>query len=149
MAKLYEEDAYSLGLLYAYLYSDRIMVLRDDLIRFHELIEDDLKESSVSDMNIFLCNLGEEIYFPVEGKNNDVYYMLKHDFDLKRAKSYYIGTLPIEILMASQKENVLNSIDLTKKDGHIVRKCISITKFENKEEIDEDKKILIKKLDRK
>ena len=35
---MYSEDAYCLGLLYAHIYADKKMVLKDDLDKFHKII---------------------------------------------------------------------------------------------------------------
>ena len=44
MSMLYCEDAYGLGLLYAYIHAGKKMVLKEDLDKFHEIIEFNLRK---------------------------------------------------------------------------------------------------------
>lgn len=122
---MYSEDAYCLGLLYAHIYADKKMVLKDDLDKFHKIIEFNLRSMN-KDINDAYATVWYDndpsIYFVSEGKNSEIYYVLYPDFDLNRAKSKYIGCLSTDVLVASQKENALNSIDLKKENGRIVKK---------------------------
>ena len=115
---MYSEDAYCLGLLYAHIYANKKMVLKDDLDKFHEIIEFNLRSMN-KDINDTYATVWYDndpsIYFVSEGKNSEIYYVLYPDFDLDRAKSKYIGCLSTDVLVASQKENALNSIDLKKE----------------------------------
>ena len=122
---MYSEDAYCLGLLYAHIYADKKMVLKDDLDKFHEIIEFNLRSmnNDINDTYTTVCHDNDpSIYFESEGKNGEIYYVLYPDFDLNRAKSKYIGCLSTDVLVASQKENALNSIDLKEENGRIVKK---------------------------
>lgn len=125
---MYSEDAYCLGLLYAHIYANKKMVLKDDLDKFHEIIESNLRSMN-NDINDTYAtgwyDNDPSIYFASEGKNGEIYYVLYPNFDLDRAKSKYIGCLSTDVLVASQKENALNSIDLKKENGRIVKKKIN------------------------
>lgn len=123
MAKMFCEDAYCLGLLYAYIYSGKKMVLMDDLKKFHDTIEKNLEESDVMDIYATAWYDNDpSIYYSSEVKNGEVYYVLYSDFDLDRAKSKYIGCISTKVLVASQEENALNCLGLKKVDGNIKRK---------------------------
>ena len=52
MAKIYKEDVYCLGLLYSYRYANNSVVLKSDLNKFYQEIENNLKE-----MNIFFVKI--------------------------------------------------------------------------------------------
>lgn len=121
---MYSEDAYCLGLLYAHIYANKKMVLKDDLDKFYKIIEFNLRSMNkdTNDKYVALYDNDPSIYFVSEGKNGEIYYVLYPDFDLDRAKSKYIGCLSTDVLVASQKENALNSIDLKKENGRIVNK---------------------------
>lgn len=125
---MYSEDAYCLGLLYAHIYANKKMVLKDDLDKFHKIIESNLRSIN-KDINDTYATVWYDndpsIYFVSEGKNGEIYYVLYPNFDLDRAKSKYIGCLSTDVLVASQKENALNSIDLKKENGRIVKKKIN------------------------
>ena len=124
---MYSEDAYCLGLLYAHIYANKKMVLKDDLDKFYKIIEFNLRSMNkdTNDKYVALYDNDPSIYFVSEGKNGEIYYVLYPDFDLDRSKSKYIGCLSTDVLVASQKENALNSIDLKKENGRIVKKKIN------------------------
>jgi len=65
---------------------------------------------------------GLNIYYTCEGKNGEIYCVLYPDFDLERAQSKYIGCVSVKILIASQKQNALDSIGLEKINGRIIEK---------------------------
>ena len=117
MARMYSEDAYCLGLLYVYQYSNTVqkMVLLDDLKNFHNCIERKLDKDY---FNLWNDN-DEQIYFASSNKNGEIYYILDPMFDYSRAQSLYIGILPVDVLIASQKENALNTLGLEKVNGVI------------------------------
>lgn len=134
MARVYSEDAYCLGLLYVYIYSNTMqqMVLIDDLKKIHNCIEENLEAMNSTMNNIYatIWNDNEEsIYFTSNNKNGETYYILKPRFDLKRAKSLYIGCLPLDILVASQMDNALNCLGLQIIDDKIKVKDINTKRF--------------------
>lgn len=125
MEKIFSKDAYCLGLLYAYMYTGKKMVLKDDLDKFHKIIEFNLRSMNNDTYDMYATILYDNkpsIYFVSEGKNGEIYYVLYPDFDLNKAKSKYIGCLSTDVLVASQKENTLNLIDLKEENGRIVKK---------------------------
>lgn len=130
---MYSEDAYCLGLLYAHIYADKKMVLKDDLDKFHEIVEFNLRSVNNDIYTTVWHDNDPSIYFASEGKNGEIYYVLYPDFDLNRAKSKYIGCLSTDVLVASQKENALNSIDLKKENGRIVKKKTNELRISNYE----------------
>jgi len=121
MARMYSEDAYCLGLLYVYQYSNTVqkMVLLDDLKNFHNCIESNLEEKGNKDYFNLWNDNDEQIYFASSNKNGEIYYILDPMFDYGRAKSLYIGILPVDVLIASQEENALNTLGLEKVNGVI------------------------------
>ena len=121
MARMYSEDAYCLGLLYVYQYSNTVqkMVLLDDLKNFHNCIESNLEEKGNKDYFNFWDDNDEQIYFASSNKNGEIYYILDPMFDYSRAQSLYIGILPVDVLIASQEENALNTLGLEKVNGVI------------------------------
>lgn len=121
---MFNEDAYCLGLLYSYIYAGKKMMLKSDLDSFYETIENNLKDTEAMDMygTVWYDN-DPSIYYPSEGKNGEVYYVLYPNFDIERAKSKYIGCLSVQVLVASQANNALNCLGLQKIDGNIKRKA--------------------------
>ena len=121
MDRMYSEDDYCLGLLYVYQYSNTAqkMVLLDDLKNFHNCIESNLEEKGNKDYFNFWNDNDEQIYFASSNKNGEIYYILDPMFDYGRAQSLYIGILPVDVLIASQKENALNTLGLEKVNGVI------------------------------
>lgn len=122
MAKVYYEDIYNLGLIYAYMDSNGMqkMVLLDDLKKYYNAVEKNLDEmnSDVSENLIYASiwyDNDEPIYFISRNKEDEVYYILKPEFDLERAIGKYISCLPADVLKASLMENALECIEPVKK----------------------------------
>ena len=121
MKKIYYEDAYCLGLLYANIFSGRKMVLLDDLKNFYNILEKNVEDLDVNDMYATsFYDKEPSIYFECTGKNNEIYYVLYPNFDMQRAMEKYMGCLSKEVLIASQKENALQAIDLKIENNRIV-----------------------------
>ena len=122
MARVFYEDIYNLGLLYAYMDSNGMqkMVLLDDLKKYYNAVEKNLDEmnSDVSENLIYASiwyDNDEPIYFISRNKEDEVYYILKPEFDLERAIGKYISCLPADVLKASLMENALECIEPVKK----------------------------------
>lgn len=123
MAKIFSEDAYCLGLLYSYIFAGKKMVLKDDLDAFYNAIEKNLENTDAMDLYSTVWYDNEPcIYYPSNGKNGEVYYVLYPNFDIDNAKSKYIGCLSVQVLVATQKENALDCLGLQWKDGDICKK---------------------------
>lgn len=122
MARVFYEDIYNLGLLYAYMDSNGMqkMVLLDDLKKYYNTVEKNLDEmdSDVSE-NLIYASIWydnyEPIYFISRNKEDEVYYILKPDLDLERAIGKYMSCLPADVLKASLMENALECIEPVKK----------------------------------
>lgn len=122
MARVFYEDIYNLGLLYAYMDSNGMqkMVLLDDLKKYYNTVEKNLDEmdSDVSENLIYASiwyDNDEPIYFISRNKEDEVYYILKPELDLERAIGKYISCLPADVLKASLMENALECIEPVKK----------------------------------
>lgn len=122
LARVFYKDIYNLGLLYAYMDSNGMqkMVLLDDLKKYYNAVEKNLDEmnSDVSENLIYASiwyDNDEPIYFISRNKEDEVYYILKPEFDLERAIGKYISCLPADVLKASLMENALECIEPVKK----------------------------------
>ena len=122
LAKVFYKDIYNLGLLYAYMDSNGMqkMVLLDDLKKYYNAVEKNLDEmnSDVSENLIYASiwyDNDEPIYFISRNKEDEVYYILKPEFNLERAIGKYISCLPADVLKASLMENALECIEPVKK----------------------------------
>lgn len=128
------EDAYSLGLLYVYIYSNtkQLMVKLDDLKIFNNCIKSNLEE-----MKSDVCSSGEweneSIYFSSNDENGKIYYILKPDLDLNKVKSIFIGCMPVDIIIASQMPNALEALGLVMIDNKIETKKNTIIAKNNDE----------------
>ena len=96
------------------------MVLKDDLDEYYKAIEKNLENTDAMDLYATVWHDDAPcIYYPSEGKNGEVYYVLYPNFDIDRAKSKYIGCLSTQVLVATQEKNALNCLGLQLKDGNI------------------------------
>lgn len=122
MSRVYYEDIYNLGLLYAYIDSNGMqkMVSLNDLKKYYNIVEKNLEEMH-SNVNINLIYASiwydndEPIYFISRNKEDEVYYILKPDFDLERSIGKYMSCLPADVLKASLMENALECIEPVNK----------------------------------
>ena len=62
---MYSEDAYCLGLLYAHIYADKKMVLKDDLDKFHKIIESNLRSMNKDIYATVWYDNDPSIYFEI------------------------------------------------------------------------------------
>jgi len=51
------------------------------------------------------------------GIDEKSYFVIYPEADIEKAKSYHIGTLPLDVLIAAEKENALAVIGLKLIDG--------------------------------
>ena len=122
MTRVFFKDIYNLGLIYAYMDSNGMqkMVLLDDLKKYYNTVEKNLDEmdSDVSENLIYASiwyDNDDPIYFISRNKEDEVYYILKPEFELERAIGKYISCLPADVLKASLMENALECIEPVKK----------------------------------
>lgn len=122
MSRVFYKDIYNLGLLYAYIDSNGMqkMVSLNDLKKYYNIVEKNLDEMD-SNVNINLIYASiwydndEPIYFISRNKEDEVYYILKPDFDLERSIGKYMSCLPADVLKASLMGNALECIEPVKK----------------------------------
>jgi len=88
------------------------MVLKDDLDEYYKAVEKNLENTDAMDHHATVWHDDPCIYYPSEGKNWEVYYVLYPNFDIDRAKSKYIGCLLTQVLVATQEKNALNCLGL-------------------------------------
>ena len=122
MARVFYKYIYNLGLIYAYMDSNGMqkMVLLDDLKKYYNTVEKNLDEmdSDVSENLIYASiwyDNDEPIYFISRNKEDEVYYILKPEFNLESDIGKYISCLPADVLKASLMENALECIEPVKK----------------------------------
>ena len=119
MGQIYSDDAYCIGLLYGYMFGGKRKMLLKDLKKFHEAIEENLKDKCVLDM---WCTTRYQlpcIYYKYNGKNNDVYLCLDLDVDIKKAINKYIYGFSQDTINASIQKNALACLGLRSKKGII------------------------------
>lgn len=118
------EDSYALGLLYVYIYSNRkqVMVKLSDLRMFNECINNNL--NVIKRPSAYTCGvkIDTPIYVSSRNETGEIYLILKHDLDEKRARAIYTTNMPSEYILASQMGNSLDALGLIKINGKIKAK---------------------------
>lgn len=118
MEKITKSEAYSLGLLYVYIYSEsRISkVSVDSLERFYNVVK-----SNINNIDCYSYNResSDLIYDILVGEDNKEYCVLKPNIDLTSAKIRYIGSIPLHVFIASQIDNALEALGLIRINNKI------------------------------
>lgn len=124
MPKIGEQCAASLALLYNYEATNgmRLLLSYDKVKDYIKVVNNNLDEMGSNINPMFNFDVFEQIYFYSCDEEGKGYLILKPDFDLTRARSDYLGCTPIDILIASQKENSLGVIGLQLVNGKIRKK---------------------------
>lgn len=123
--RMFNEDTYSLGLLYLYKYSNKEqkMALLDDLKKFHQAIENILEENNSKSYNLYRTMLFDnEIYFTSSNKDGETYCILKPDLNIQKVETMYIDAIPKEHLSAAESNNALKYLGLIKVNEKIIYK---------------------------
>ncbi len=123
--RMFNEDAYSLGLLYLYKYSNKEqkMALLDDLKKFHQAIENILEENNSKSYNLYRTMwLDNEIYFTSSNKDGETYCILKPDLNIQAVETMYIDAIPKEHLSAAESNNALKYLGLINVNEKIICK---------------------------
>lgn len=113
------EDAVNLALIYINKATGRNMISYDKASEFDRVINNNLDNmnSSVS----FSYDNESKLYFPATDENGRTYLVIDPNVDIKTIKRCTIGSLPTDVLVASQKKNALNVIGLKLVNGVIVK----------------------------
>lgn len=122
MTKISKDYAYSLGMLYVYLYSNgtHSIISLEALENFYNCLEYNLEK--IESNNFFSNNLDENketIYYYSTDENGKEYYILKPDFNLEQAKTDYMALVPTSYIIASEMSNALDYLGLVKLNGSI------------------------------
>lgn len=123
--RMFNEGAYSLGLLYLYKYSNKEqkMALLDDLKKFHQAIENILEENNSKSYKLYRTMLFDnEIYFTSSNKDGETYCILKPDLNIQKVETMYIDAIPKEHLSAAESNNALKYLGLIKVNEKIIYK---------------------------
>ena len=117
-------QAASLALIYNYRATcgSATMISADTVIKYERVVNSNLKRmnSSVNDLTPdYLIDTDKLFYFYAQDADNNGYYVLKSDDKSVYRRERYIMGLPLDIVIASQKENALEIIGLKLVNGRI------------------------------
>ena len=119
-------QAASLALIYVCraTYGTVTMVNTEQVNEFWNIINSNLEnmQSKIHCLTPDYMINPDELFF-IYGRNSDNigYYILKSDDESHKKRKRYIMELPLDVVLASQEVNALNSIGLTKIDDEIVK----------------------------
>ena len=119
-------QAASLAIIYIYraTFGEVTMINVEQVDNFLTTINDNLKE-----MNSKVYNLtpdymiDPDLLFFIYGvdENKNGYYILKNDDESVHRRLSYVMGLPLDVVIASQKDNALRCIGLEMVDGEIIK----------------------------
>ena len=110
--RTYENDIVAIALLYRKKYASTDMLSYDKIRRFDKVINNNLDKMDAN------CGIGirderdSELYFVMTDENGQSCAVINPKVDLKASWRYYIGSSPIEVLIASEMDNALKEIGL-------------------------------------
>ena len=95
------------------------MIAYDKVKQFDEIINQNLDEIN-SNISLRLYT-GEysELYFYSHDENGKTYLVIDPHADINDARSFHIGTLPLDVVIAAQKSNALAAIGLKLVNGKL------------------------------
>lgn len=130
--------AISLALIYTYRATNGevTMISSEKTKEYEKVINNNLKamNSKINSLTPdYLVNPDELFFSYVKNINDEGYYILKMDNDKVAARKRYIMNLPLDVILASEKPNALDVIDLVMIDGQIMRQNLSKKKVKIKE----------------
>ena len=128
-------QAASLALIYNYRATcgSANMISTDTVIEYERVVNSNLRKmnSSVNDLTPdYLVDTDKLFYFYAQDADNNGYYVLKSDDKSIEKRNRYIMGLPLDIVIASQKENALEIIGLKLVNGRIRKLQNTILKEE-------------------
>ena len=127
--RTYLTDITAMALLYLN-YTGSTMVLYDKVKEFDQVINDNLEKMNSTCGIGFRYSSEEEtnLYFMATDEEGNLYAVINPSADLKKAFDWHIGVLPVDVIVASQKDNALETIGLQLREGRICKRDKGVTR---------------------
>lgn len=116
------EDIASMALIYIHQSTGSQMISYDTVVEFEKVINENLDTMNKDLSCPLFYDEESKLYFCATDENGKVYLVIDPRADLERCRSYHIGCLPIEVIIASQMENALDVIGIQLIDGMMRKK---------------------------
>ncbi len=129
--RTYESDIIAMALLYRKQYAGTDMLSYDKALEFDAIINENLDNMNSKFSIGPRCEQTSELYRILQDENGNIYAVINHDADLKRAWEWHIGCLPIDVIIAAHQNNALETIGLIRIDGRLVKQERPKTKLKN------------------
>ena len=125
---IYLNHAVSLALIYTYRATNdtNTMITTEEANSFQDVVNNNLIAMNSKVNNLIPTdhevNL-DDLFFNYTIINNQGYYLLKDDpISQERRKKYIMLNIPLDVVLASQRPNALDTIGLVMIDGKIIKK---------------------------
>ena len=116
------KDTTAIALIYISRATGGQIISYDKALEFNEIVNENLDKINSPITPYFFLDDDSKFCFYVKDVNNNGYFVINQNADIKRAQTGYIGCVPIDIVVASQMSNALDILDLEKINGNIVVK---------------------------
>ncbi len=116
------EDIASMALIYTNRALGNKMISYDKTVEFDKVINENLDIMNSEIEILLFYNEESRIYFHATDETGKVYLVIDPNADLKKAEQYHIGCLPLDIVIASQMDNALETLGLELKDGQLIKR---------------------------
>ena len=95
------------------------MISYDKVKKFDEIINQNLDEMNSSISLRLYTGEYSELYFYSKDETGKTYLVIDPHANIDDARSYHIGTLPLDVVIAAQKANALAAIGLKLVNGRL------------------------------
>ncbi len=117
------EDVACMALIYMNQATGNKIISYDKVQEFEHIINENLANMNSRDnYSFFYEESHPKLYFIATNEDGKSYLVIDPIIDLEHVQELYIGCLPLDLVVASQKENALEVIGLQLTDGKFTEK---------------------------
>lgn len=115
------EDSIMLALLYNYEATHNMILSYDSVSEFDRIVNENLEDMESRVGTVYSLDYSRMMYFVSTDEFGKTYVILNPSFNLAKAKYDYVYQVPMDVMIASKRENALNAIGLTFQDNKIIK----------------------------
>lgn len=115
------EDSIMLALLYNYEATHNMILSYDSVNEFDKIVNENLEVMESKVGTVYSLDYSRMMYFVSTDEFGKTYFILNPSFNLAKAKYDYAYQVPMDVMVASKRENALNAVGLTFQGNKIIK----------------------------